>query len=202
MSGITVRRLEAGEAAAGLDALAQLRIEVFRAFPYLYDGDLDYERRYLAAYAEGEGAVIIGAFDGDRLVGAATGSPLAGHHAEFARPFAAHGLDIGDFFYFGESVLLPACRGRGIGHRFFEEREEAARAQGFAKATFCAVERPPDHPARPPDYAPLDSFWERRGYWKVPGLKASFSWRDIGEAEESEKPMQFWARDLPVAACS
>ena len=30
--------------------LARLRIEVFREFPYLYDGAEDYERKYLQTY--------------------------------------------------------------------------------------------------------------------------------------------------------
>lgn len=32
--------------------LARLRIEVFRAFPYLYEGSEDYEVSYLATYAQ------------------------------------------------------------------------------------------------------------------------------------------------------
>ena len=59
---------------ASLDAVARLRIAVFRDWPYLYDGDLDYERRYLAPYRDNPRAVVAGAFEGDRLVGAATGT--------------------------------------------------------------------------------------------------------------------------------
>jgi hypothetical protein len=32
--------------------LAQLRITVFREFPYLYDGDLAYEQNYLRTYLD------------------------------------------------------------------------------------------------------------------------------------------------------
>ena len=39
----SVRRLERSEAEAAFDDLARLRIEIFRDFPYLYEGDLDYE---------------------------------------------------------------------------------------------------------------------------------------------------------------
>ncbi|HRQ91226.1 MAG TPA: GNAT family N-acetyltransferase, partial [Bacteroidia bacterium] len=33
-----------------LRELGGLRIAVFREYPYLYDGDLDYEERYLETY--------------------------------------------------------------------------------------------------------------------------------------------------------
>ena len=125
-----VRRLTPKEAGDAFDDLARLRITVFRAFPYLYDGDIAYERNYLRTYMHSPGAVIIGAFDGPRMVGAATASPLGDHFAAFARPFAAAGLEPGSIFYFGESVLLPDYRGTGIGVRFILEREHAAREQG------------------------------------------------------------------------
>lgn len=193
---IEVRRLSRQEAEAAFDDLARLRIEVFRDFPYLYEGDVDYERRYLATYMASPGAVIVGAFDGTELVGAATASPLADHFGEFAQPFAARGLDPAEFFYFGESVLRKRYRGRGVGVRFFKEREKAAREAGFARCVFCAVVRPADHPARPADYTPLDAFWAKRGYGRIEGLVTGFSWRDVGEAEETVKPMEFWEKRL------
>lgn len=181
---------------AALDDVARLRITVFRAFPYLYDGDMDYERGYAASYRDSPGAILVGAFDGARLVGAATGTPLADHADAFAAPFAPTGIDIATVFYCAESVLLPAYRGQGIGHRFFDLREAHARALGYAGAAFCSVIRPADHPARPPDYSALDPFWRGRGYAPLPGVIAHFRWRDLGEAAETEKPLQFWYRRL------
>jgi len=196
-----VRDLRGDALTPWLDALADLRIAVFRAFPYLYDGDRDYERRYLSAYAASPGAYVAGAFaagvDGaERLVGAATAAPMADHAAEFAEPFRVRGMDIGRIFYFGESVLLPDYRGHGLGHAFFERREAAARALGFAMACFCAVVRPVDHPARPAGYSPLDPLWRRHGFAPVNGLVGTFDWKDVGEAEETPHPMQFWVKDL------
>ena len=191
-----VRRLTRGEAEAAFDELARLRIDVFRDFPYLYEGDVDYERRYLATYMASPGAVVIGALDGGTLVGAATASPLGDHFDEFAEPFAVRGLDPANFFYFGESVLRKAWRGRGVGVRFFEERERAAREAGFAACVFSSVLRPADHPARPADYRPLDAFWQKRGYSRIEGLTTGFSWRDVGEADETVKPMEFWSKRL------
>lgn len=193
---VSVRRLACEEVASRFDDLAALRIEVFRAFPYLYEGDAAYERDYLATYMRSPGAVIIGALDGDRLVGAATATPLAEHREEFAAPFAERGLDVDDLFYFGESVLKSGYRGQGIGVRFFEERERAAREAGFGRCVFSAVVRPADHPMRPAGYAPLDRFWENRGYERIEGLVTGFSWRDIGNDAETEKPMEYWMKAL------
>lgn len=179
-----------------IDDLAALRISVFRAFPYLYDGDAAYERDYLKAYADSPGAIVIGAFDGDRLVGAATAAPMEDHAAEFAAPFEARGHDLSTILYFGESVLLPDYRGHGLGHAFFEGREAHARALGRAYATFCAVIRPIDHPDRPADYSPLDGFWRKRGYAPLEGVVTDYSWKDVGDADETAKPMQFWMRTL------
>ncbi|MGP2491148.1 GNAT family N-acetyltransferase [Mesorhizobium sp. PUT5] len=180
-----------------IDDLARLRIEVFRAFPYLYEGSLDYEQTYLATYARSAESLFVLAFDGGAVVGAATGVPMSEETDAFKAPFRNGGWNPERIFYFGESVLLPAWRGRGIGVRFFEEREAHARRAGrFDHCCFCAVERPQDHPLRPVDYVPLAGFWNRRGYVHRPELRTEFSWRDIGEGEETAKPMSFWMKDM------
>ena len=179
-----------------LDDMARLRIRVFRDWPYLYDGDMDYEARYLAGFAASPEAMVVGAWRGEALVGASTGSPLEDHAGEFAAPFAAAGIPLETVFYCAESVLLPEYRGQGAGHAFFDEREARARALGRMRAAFCAVIRPEDHPMRPADHRPLDPFWRSRGYAPLLGAVARFSWRDIGEAGETAKPLQIWIRDL------
>ena len=197
MTGKVITRvLEGEEASRALRDVARLRIAVFRDFPYLYDGDLAYEERYLAAQRNSPRAILVGAFDGDRLVGASTGTPLADHADEFANAFVGSSVDLDQTFYCAESVLLPQYRGQGVGHAFFDAREAHARANGFTGICFCAVIRPEDHPARPDDYRPLDAFWRARGYAPLEGVVAQFDWKDLGEASETAKPLQFWHRLL------
>lgn len=193
---IDVRVLTGAALDAALEDVARLRITVFREWPYLYDGDLEYERDYLNAYRNSSDAVLVGAFDGAKLIGAATGMPMFDHADEFASAFQGLDWDLSRMFYCAESVLLNTYRGSGIGHRFFDLREEHARALGSRKVAFCAVQRPVDHPLRPADYRPLSVFWEKRGYRIVPNAIAHFSWKDIDVAHETTKPLQFWVRDL------
>lgn len=192
-----VRSVRGDELAAQLDAVAALRMAVFRDWPYLYDGDPAYERRYLATYAQAPGSVVVLAQDGERVVGASTGVPLAQEGEAFQAPFLARGIDVSCVFYFGESVLLPGYRGRGIGHAFFDAREAHARALGgFGWTAFAAVDRAPDDPRRPAGHRANDAFWEKRGYVRQPGMTMRLAWKELGESRESEKPLTFWLRRL------
>src|SRR5690606_32836317 len=164
----------------------------FRDFPYLYDGSMEYERRYLQTYVNCEQAVVVLAFAGAEVVGASTAIPLAFEEVSFKQPFVDLGYDPAQVFYCAESVLKRDYRGRGIGGRFFDEREAHARELGqFQHYCFCSVVRPADHPLRPPGYQPLDSFWHKRGYSRHPVLGASYTWKDIDRATESSKRLEF-----------
>jgi GNAT superfamily N-acetyltransferase len=193
---VAVEALRGAAALPHLAALAALRIEVFREFPYLYQGTLEYEQRYLASYAKHASSVVVIARDGDEVVGASTAMPLIDHGENVAPVFERAEFDPARVYYFGESVLRASYRGRGIGHAFFDHREAAARDHGFGITAFCAVVRPSDHPQRPDDYVPHDAFWAKRGYRRRDDMIASFAWRDVGETSETAKPMVFWLKEL------
>ena len=196
MKELKVMTCQGSEISVYTEALARLRIQVFRDFPYLYAGDPDYEADYLGRYAANPASFFVLAFDQDTLVGAATGQPLRDEVDEFRRPFEAQGISAGEVFYYGESVLDHAYRGQGIGKRFMTEREQHARQLGFKIAAFCAVERPDEHPLKPDDYQPLHGFWKAQGYQRRSELTTTFAWQDIGEPGESDKPMVFWTKHL------
>lgn len=192
----TVTALRGSQVEPFLDDVARLRIEVFRDWPYLYEGDPVYEREYLAAYAGSTDSVFVLACDGGRVVGASTGLPLLDDAEAFRRPFLDAGLDPAGVFYFGESVLLPGYRGRGLGHAFFDRREAHARALGrFAVTAFCAVDRDAADPRRPHEYRSNDAFWHKRGYRRRPGLSVRLRWPEQGRGE-LEHGLTFWTREL------
>jgi GNAT superfamily N-acetyltransferase len=193
---ITVRALQGADLEAALDGVAALRIAVFRDWPYLYDGTLEYERQYLATYRDNPGALLVGAFHEGRLVGASTSTLMEDHAEAFAAPLQAIGLPVASILYGAESVLLPPYRGIGLGHRFIDLREDHARAMGRSHVAFCSVKRPDDHPLKPDSARTNDAFWLGRGYAPLPGVEARFTWRDLGQPEETEKALQFWMRAL------
>lgn len=179
-----------------IDALATLRITVFRDWPYLYEGTREYEKRYLQTYLKCPRSLAILVWDGDACVGASTVQPLADAPRDMQQPFIDAGMDLSSVDYFGESVVLRAYRGQGLGVKFFELRETHARSLGLSTCVFCAVQRSNDDPRRPKDYVPNDVFWTKRGYRKKTDLRTTISWPDVGEATSTDKPMTFWTREL------
>ena len=192
---IRIERFRGTELEHFIPELARLRIEVFRDFPYLYDGDYDYEKKYLQTYIDTPDSVIVLAFDGEIVVGASTAIPMQYETDQLKKPFLEQGYTLDEVFYCSESVLNKDYRGLGLGVQFFEQREAHAKELGgFKVTTFCCVDRPLDHPRRPANYVPLDLFWNKRGYVKHPELKTTYSWKDLDEIQETPKPMTFWLK--------
>ena len=177
-----------------IDGLGRLRIAVFREYPYLYDGSLEYEREYLTSYLKSPRSFVALVLDEGQVVGASTCVPMSDEGPEFQAAFVKAGYDIETICYFGESILLPEYRGQGLGTEFFLRREAHAQRLGSKLTTFCAVDRPAHHPLRPAGYHPLDGFWNKQGYTKHPELQATFVWKEIGEAAESPKTLTFWLK--------
>lgn len=197
MNHLQFKVLSGREARAYTQALAQLRIKIFRDYPYLYEGSLEYEREYLEVYFSSQESSAILCFDGDQLVGASTVIPLRDEMPSIKKPFLDQGHNLDDYVYFGESILEPHYRGQGIGKKFFELRKEcASHIRDACWAVFCAVIRQEDKYPRPTNYSPLNDFWKKQGFEEWTGMKCSLSWKCLGEAKESTHELQFWKHKL------
>lgn len=91
MSSVEIRPVSGIAVEPWLDELAGLRIRVFRDYPYLYDGDPDYERRYLDRYARSDRSLFVLALEYNRVVGVASALPLEDADEEFLVPFQQRG---------------------------------------------------------------------------------------------------------------
>lgn len=104
-------KLGGGAAAvAVVEQLAALRLCVFREFPYLYEGNEAYERRYLQTYINAPRSLCLLVKDGDAIVGASTALPLADESSEFQQPFVAAAAG-------AELILAPSCTDSEAGYQ-------------------------------------------------------------------------------------
>ena len=180
-----------------LDQLAGLRLNIFREYPYLYDGQLEDERRYLSGYAV-TGQVLL-ALDEEQVIGAITGMPLAMESEAFVTPFRAAGLAPEEFYYIGELLLLPPYRNLGWGSRLLDRLEQSVAQQGACRSYCLAtVNRPEGHPQRPAGYVPIEQFCRRHGYTLIEGVTAQIPWREL-DGKSTHKTLSLWRKSVDGA---
>jgi len=180
-----------------LPALARLSIEIFREYPFCYDGDFDFEMHDLSTYVESPDARIFLALDGNSVVGFTTCKPLRYAPESVKAPLIQGKVSVDEVLYLGESTLKPEFRGRGIGKHFFELREKHARTiLGIKKNIFFTITRPDSDPKCPENYRNLHAFWKSQGYSPIPELVSYYPWREIGEQQAQLHTMQYWEKQL------
>jgi GNAT superfamily N-acetyltransferase len=196
MNEISEKLLTGTAIAAALDEMATLRLDIFREYPYLYEGRRQDELNYLGSYATAADACVILVHDGAAVVGAATGMPLIHEDAQMQGAFAGTTLPLEEIYYIGELLFRPAYRNCGLGQKTLASLESHVRSLGSHRTLTCAtVERPDDHPLRPEGYTPIARFLARTGFVRLPGVTTSFMWRET-DGVERDHPMQFWSKEL------
>ncbi len=182
-----------------ISQIAQLRLDVFRDFPHLYNSTLAHEEQLLSLLAQAPDFFLMLVFDAEHIVGASIALPLETvfNISEVPNRLIQQGYAPQTFMYFYQSTLKKPYRNKGIGGQFFTEREHYTKTLNrFNYTCFYAIQRPLDHPRCPSDYLPLDDFWGKRGYFKLSSMETSFSWQDLGESIKSPKSMHFWLKKI------
>ena len=153
-----------------LDFIAQLRLTEFKEFPYLYIGNLDIEKKYLASYATDNRSVFTLAFHNDEIAGVLTGTPFVSDLEPVPggpEIFKKHGLQPQDFYYYGEFIVIPKYRGHGITRKLFSQQTAYVKSLGYKSLCLMTVDREPKHPLKPKNYINTDPIWEKLGFSKT-----------------------------------
>lgn len=193
---LTIKAFSGEDARLYWQQIAKLRIEMFKEFPYLYEGTYEYEKEYLETYFKSKNSVILLVFDADDLVGFSNAIPLVEEMKEIQEPFLRMGIDIGAHLYVGEVMIQPPYRGRGLLRKFFEYHDASAVKQNCSKIVLMTVNRSDDHPCRPKNYNSPDPIWEHFGYHRLPEMDISMVWKQVDTHKDEVNRLALWQKHI------
>jgi len=162
-----------------LPFIAQLRINIFRDYPYLYEGNLKEEMDDLEHCSQLIDNALAIAFHQDTPVGFLYGIPLIEFSSHFENPvidlFKEKELTPETCYYFADIIILPEHRGNNLSKKLFNALETYAQERGYHSASFI-TESHESHPLKPLNYKQLEPLWYSLQYKKT-GLTSYGSWQ-------------------------
>ena len=175
--------------------LAELRISIFREYPYLYDGDMEYEKHYLQKFSTGKDACIILAFFKQKVVGALSGLALSAEDESVYKVWLTF-PEFNHVYYLSEILIEKSFRKLGLGNQMFDLMHEWVSSHFYTFSVLATVIRPDNHSLRPTDYRTLDHFWQNKGYRQIPDKKCFLSLKEIDQEVDTQNELSFWMKNF------
>lgn len=182
-----------------INTVSDLRITMFKEYPYLYQGDKEYEKHYVKAYVQERGMVIKAAVK-EELAGVITGIPLvedAETFPEAKQAFVQQGFIPEQFYYIGEVMVMPQFRKKGIAAALFNALEKQAQKWNYEKFCFVTIEHDKNHSLKPANYEDPAAVWRKLGYSKT-SVTIPAKYPTIcadGSVQEIENTFVFWVKN-------
>lgn len=192
----TLQTLSGSQTKPYYKSIANMRINMFREFPYLYEGSYEYEEDYLNTYFNSSHSAFMLVLDSGKVVGFSTSIPLAEELEEIQAPFKAHHLPVKDYLYVGEVMLEEPYRGQGILRKFLEYHEERAKILNIPHVTLMSVIRPEDHPMQTEKYRKLDPIWQHFGYKRLENMDVKIKWKQVDTHKDEENILALWVKEI------
>ncbi|MCT4634959.1 MAG: GNAT family N-acetyltransferase [Rickettsiales bacterium] len=194
--GLSLQSFTGEKAKKYLKQIANIRITMFKEFPYLYKGSLEYEEEYLNVYFNSKNSIILLVLDGDKVVGFSNSIPLKEEMEEVKAPFIKNKIDISKYLYVGEMMIKEKYRNKGLSNIIAKYHEQCAKDRNYTNITFMTVIRPNDHPLKPENYRPLEPLWKALGCNPLKEIKIKFSWKQVDKDIPQENQLAVWSKKL------
>lgn len=184
-----------------IQIVAQMRIKEFANYPYLYDGNMDYEKEYLTYYTKNEHSMLILVKEKNKVIACATSTPLSvfiDFFGDSRNSFERASKNIDQFYYYGEIIILPQYRNLGLGNQIYNKRLEYAKSLAYKNVAIITVVRPSDHKLKPNNYIETYGLFEKQGF-KPNGITCENSYLtfvECGVSKEKLNLMKYWEKEL------
>lgn len=185
------------------DLISQMRLDAFQEYPYLYNGNMNYEKEeeYVRQYSKDNKSTLAIATIDEKIIAIITGIPLVSDSeivSDARTAFSENGINSEDYYYLGEFITLPEYQGKGIANKLLLAQQELLKKWRFKYACLATVIRPTNHPLRPVNYKPTDDIWQKWGFRKN-SIVLKHSWPTIqpdGTVKQEINELQFWVNQL------
>lgn len=180
-------------------ALANMRLETFYEFPYLYVGKLEDELCYTQLYTSTPQGILVIAFEGETIAGLYSGLPVntpGSMMQVWCDKLREEGVVLENCFYAGELIVKSDFRKKGLGSQLMMRLLREADDMGFTEIMGITSIRPLDHPLRPQKYFDTDSIWGKYGLVKS-SIVLTGTWptrQSDGTVKVEENQLACWLR--------
>lgn len=185
-NNLRIESLSGAESKKYFEDFARLRIEIFREYPYLYEGTVENERNYIENYLSNPQSRIFVLFDGDKICGMLTTVPMSGEYQDIIASFEKTGLKSSESFYLGDMILQKEYRNRKLFPIFFNAALEHAKCKGFKTLSLmCIVCKDADW-GRPAEFRDVVRLCEKIGFTKIDGGVIELKWASLAKGGEQK----------------
>lgn len=175
-------------------------LETFKDYPYLLQGEFDYTLNYLDEITTCHHGAFAVARVENELAGFLLGCPLKARAQYFSgilNHFQKSKINISDYYYFTDIIVLPSFRNQYIATKLITEYEKQVQSWGYKGIYLFTVKCKEDHPLRPQNYQDIEYFYEKLGYIKTT-FQTNDTWPTILDANGTvamrEHTLMFWMK--------
>lgn len=196
MENITFQLVKGLDTIEYIDTLAEKRIDAFKAFPYLYLGNLQQEKDFLNTFCQSENARMVILQSQNSIIGLATASPLKEAFEQCQNAFKPTVFHIDQMLYIGECIIDKEFQHQGLGRKVNALLENDAKLNHFKFTTFCSVIRSLDDDRMPKSYHQPSDILKKYGYTKHDNIRCEFEWPMVPSGQTQKNEMVFWIKSL------
>lgn len=176
--------------------MARVYINMFKEFPYLYEGSIvECEKNYLEGYFISNLSRILLLFKNERVVGVSVSLPVDEvKETKIKSTFLKKQLDTSKYFYIGGTVIEEPFRSLELIRTISKYHETHAKNNGYSQLVFVTVKRNPFHPSQTVNYRTLEPIWQHLGYSLVEGIEVKDKWKQADTHQEEENTLHIWTK--------
>ncbi len=188
---IKIQSFQGQEAGNYQDQISDLFKLVFEAPPYRYFAPKSSWDDYVGSYIQNPASVTVLAFDDEKLVGAAVGTPLKDASDKYKAAFVNQPEELNSLFYLGELAVNDAYRDLGVAKSLYTEFEsQVIKPHLYAGIGLWQLSSD--------SKSEVGKFWKKQGFKLYPKIHFQEMWREDPVPSSPKLPheMVFWKKKI------